>query len=208
MEPHREQLALDQVGLRRQAQSDRHVGLAHGEVELLVGGDQRDVDVGIKLDELAQPGSEPMHADARRRRHPQFAVRPLAAVGQLCARGFELHEHVVRGVMQEFALLGEDESAGVAVKQRHAELLLERRHLPRHRRLRQTELLAGVREAAGFGGGVENLELVPVHAHRVLKALAVIPPRPPARASPSAARKRSASSAAMQPWPAAVTAWR
>ena len=64
MEVHREQLALDQVGLRRQAQADRHVGLAHGEVELLLGGDQRDADVGIEIEELAEPRGEPVHADA------------------------------------------------------------------------------------------------------------------------------------------------
>ena len=67
---HREQLALDQVGLRRLAQADRHVGLAHGEIEFLVGGDQRDVDVGIEVDELAEPRREPMHADAGRGRAP------------------------------------------------------------------------------------------------------------------------------------------
>jgi hypothetical protein len=36
VEAHREQLALDQVGLRRLAQPDRHVGFAHRQVELLV----------------------------------------------------------------------------------------------------------------------------------------------------------------------------
>ena len=40
VEMHREQLALDQVGLGRLAQPDRDVRLAHREIELLVGGDQ------------------------------------------------------------------------------------------------------------------------------------------------------------------------
>ena len=163
VEMHREQLALDQVGLRRLAQPDGDVGLAHGEVELLVGGDQRDVDVGIEIEELAEPRGEPMHADADRGGHLEFAVRPLAAVGQLGARGFELHEHFVRGAVQQFALLGEDQAARVAVEQRAPTAPLERRHLPRHRRLRQAELLAGMREAAGLGGGVKDLQLVPIH---------------------------------------------
>ncbi len=64
VEMHREQLALDQVGLRRLAQADRDVGLAHREVELLVGGEQRDADVGIEIEEFAEPRREPMHADA------------------------------------------------------------------------------------------------------------------------------------------------
>ena len=58
--------------------------------------------------------------------HLELAVRPLAAVGQLGARRFELHEHVVGGAVEQLALLGEDEPAGVAVEQRDAELLLER----------------------------------------------------------------------------------
>ena len=163
MEAHREQLALDQVGLRRLAQPDGHIGLAHREVELLVGGDQRDVDIGIEVDEFAEPRRQPMHADAGRGLHLEFAVRPLLAVGQLGARGFELHEDVVRRMVQQLALLGQDQAAGVAMKQRDAELLFERGDLPRYRRLRQSELLAGVREAAGFGGSMKDLELIPVH---------------------------------------------
>ena len=38
VEMHGEQLALDQIGLGRLAQADGDVGLAHGEIELLVGG--------------------------------------------------------------------------------------------------------------------------------------------------------------------------
>jgi len=118
MKVHREQLALDQIGLRRLPQTNGDVGLAHGEVELLVGGQQRDVDFRIKLDEFAEPRRQPMDADARRRGHAQVAVRPLAAVGQLGARRFELHEHVVGGAIEQLALLGQDQAAGVAVKQR------------------------------------------------------------------------------------------
>ena len=163
MEVQREQLALDQVGLDRLAQPDRDVGLAHGEVELLLGGEQRDADVGIEVDELAEPRRQPVHADAGRGGHLELAVRPLARVGQLGARRLELHEHFMRGAVQQLALLGEDQAARMAVEQRDAELLLERRHLPRHRRLRQPELLAGMREASRLGGGVEDLQLVPVH---------------------------------------------
>ncbi len=76
-------------------------------------------------------------------------------VGELGARGFELHEDFVRGAIEELALLGQDQAAGVPVKQRDRQLLLERADLPRHRRLRQPELLAGMREAAGLGGGMK-----------------------------------------------------
>ena len=118
VEMHREQLALDQVGLRRLAQPDRDVGLAHGEVELLVGGDQRDADVGIEVEEFAEPRRQPMDAEAGRGRDLQLAVRLLAAVGELGARRLELHEHVVRGAVEQLALLGQDQAARMAVEQR------------------------------------------------------------------------------------------
>src|SRR6266516_3086060 len=54
----------------------------------------------------------------------------------------------------------------VAVEQRHVELLLERAHLARHRRLRQPELLPRMGEAGGLGRDVEDLQLVPIHDDR------------------------------------------
>ncbi len=211
----REQLALDQIGLHRLTQPDRHVRLAHGEVKLLFGGEQSHADVGIEVEELAEPRSQPVYADARRRRHLELAVRTLAAVSELGARSLELHEYVVRSVVKKLTLLGQNEPTRVAVEQRNPKLLLERGDLARHRRLRQTELLAGMREAAGLGGGVENLELIPIHRHLTSFPLAGRPAglrrySAATRDSVSlcAARKCPASSAAMQPWPAAVTAWR
>ena len=204
MEMHREQLALDQVRLRRLAQADGDVGLAHGEVELFVGGDQRDVDVRIEIEEFAEPRRQPMHADAGRGRHLEFAVRPLAAVGELGARRLQLHEHFMRRAVEHVALFGEDQAAGVAVKQRDRQLGFQRRNLARDRRLRQPEPLAGMGEGAGLGRGVKHFQLVPVHrgvGPAMIYSAA-------ARWCSCAARNFSASSAAMQPWPAAVTAWR
>src|SRR3954471_22160802 len=83
VEVHREELTLDQVGLRRQPQPDRNVSLAHREIELLLGGHQRDADIRIKLEEFAEPRGQPMHAEADRRLYLQFAMRLLAAVGEL-----------------------------------------------------------------------------------------------------------------------------
>ncbi len=104
-----------------------------------------------------------MHADARGRGHAQIAVRPLPAVGELGTRGLELHEDIVRGAKKQFALLGQDQAAGMAVKQRDRQLLFERADLPRHRRLRKPELFAGMGEAAGLGSSVKYFELVPIH---------------------------------------------
>ena len=160
---HREQFALDQVGLCRLTQPDGDVRLAHREVELFVGGDQRDVNVGIQIEKFTEPGREPMHADAGRGGHLQFAVRPLTAVGELGARRFQLHEHFMRCAVEHLALLGEDQAARVAVKERHRQFGFQRRDLARYRRLRQTQPLAGMGEGASLRRGVEHLQLVPIH---------------------------------------------
>ena len=163
MEMHREDLALDQIRLCRLAQADGDVGLAHGQIEFFVGGDQGYLDVGIEIEKLAEPRRQPVHADPRRGRDFQFAIRSLAAIGEFGAGRFQLHEHFMRRAVQEFALFGQDQAARVAVEQRHVEVALQRRHLARHRRLRQAQTLAGMGEGAGLGGGVEHFKLVPVH---------------------------------------------
>jgi len=163
VEVHRKKLALDQVRLGRLAQADRDVRLAHGEVEFLVGGEEGDADLRIEIAELAESGCQPMDADADRGGDLQVAIRPLAAVGELGARGLELHRDIVRGPVEQFALLRENEAAGAAMEQRNREFLLQRAYLSGNRRLRQAELLARMGETAGLGGGVENLEFIPVH---------------------------------------------
>ena len=129
MEADREQLALNQVGLRRLAGTNRNVGLAHREIELFVGDDQRDPDLRIERGEFAEPWDQPVDADARRGGDLEIAARPLAAVGELGPRRLQLHEDVMRGPEQEVALLGEDQPAGVTMKQRHRQFLLERADL-------------------------------------------------------------------------------
>ena len=63
------------------------------------------------------------------------------------------------------------------MEQRNGELLLERAHLPRHGRLRKSELLARMGEAARFGGGMEDLELVPIHSSSRSRSDATLPIR-------------------------------
>src|SRR3977135_3122611 len=95
----------------------------------------------------------------------------------------------------------------MAVEQRHRELLLQCADLPRHGGLRQAKLLAGMGEAARFGGGVKHLQLVPVHVGKPVP-MSCHDYSAAARSLARSARKRSASRAAMQPRPAAVTACR
>ena len=207
MKAHREQLALDQIGLGGLARADRDVGLAHRKIEFLVGHDQRDPDLGIKRGEFAEPRNQPVDADARRGGDLEVAARPLAAVGEFGARRLQLHEHIVRGAKQQVALFGQNQAARMAVEQRNRKLLLQRADLPRHRRLRQPELFAGMREASRFRRGVKHLQLVPIHVGKSV-ARSSHDHSAAARSLARKARKRSASRAAMQPRPAAVTACR
>src|SRR5207248_1631505 len=112
----------------------------------------------------------------------------------------------VRGSMKKLALFGEYEPTRMPVKQRHPEFALERRDLPRYRGLGKPQLLSGMGEASGFCGSMKNLELVPIHDRLVAQQAHSAAMR--GSAAPCAARKRSASSAAMHPCPAAVTACR
>ena len=94
VEVHGEQAPPDQVRLARLAQSQRDVRLAHREVEVLVRQQELQLDLGVELDELAEPRGEPIRAEAQRRRDPQFAVRLLPAVDEPAAHGVELEDHV------------------------------------------------------------------------------------------------------------------
>ena len=70
-----------------------------------------------QIAKFAEPRREPVHADAGCGLDLQFAIRPLAAVGQLGARRFQLHEDFMRRAIQQFALLGENQAARMAVEQ-------------------------------------------------------------------------------------------
>jgi N-methylhydantoinase A len=126
------------------------------------------------------------------------------------ARALEMKTVIVPpspGLLSAVGLLGEDQAAGVAVEQRHRQLLFERADLAGDGRLRQSKLLAGMREAARFRRCVKHLQLVPVHIGKSV-ASSSHGYSAAARSLARKARKRSASRAAMQPSPAAVTAWR
>ena len=160
---HGEELALDQVGLGRPAQPDRDIGLAHRQVELAVVEQHGDGDLGIELEELRDPGREPDRTEADRGGDPELAGRLVLRIGQPSAGGGKLGEDVMGGAVENLALLGENETPGMAVEQRHLEVLLERADLAADRRLRQAQIMAGMGEAAGIGHRVKDSELVPIH---------------------------------------------
>ena len=165
MEVDGEQPPLDQVGLLRLAQADRAVGLAHDQVELLVGEDQLQLDVRIEVEELLQALRQPPGAQPHRRGYAQYAGRPVLGLGELGTDILQLHQHVVRSAEQHFALFREHETAGMAMEERHADVLLERAHLARDGRLRQPERLGRMGERASLRRGVKHAQLVPIQRH-------------------------------------------
>ena len=146
-------------------------------------------------------------------------MRLLPAVDESAAHGVEFKNHVAHGAEQHFALFGQNETSGVAVKQRRAKVGLQRTDLTTYRRLAETQRLAGMGERPSVGGRLEDAQLIPVHERFPgptgplrFRLLICRTPSPAylysaaARFGSSAASQRSASSAAMQPRPAAVTA--
>ncbi len=75
-------------------------------------------------------------------------------------RETELVENGPRRDLKDLSRLGQSERAMPALEKRRAELLLERLHLARQRRLRQEQLLAGAREAQVTRRRLEALEQV------------------------------------------------
>ena len=177
------------------------------------------LDLRVEIDELAEPRGQPIGAEAQRRRDPQFAVRLLPAVDEPTAHSVELEDHVAHGAEQHFALLGQNEAAGMAMKQRRAEVGLQRPDLSADRRLAEAQRLARMGERPSVGGRLKDAQLIPIHERFLGPAgpIAIllvcsagagggVPYSAAARFGSWAASQRSASSAAMQPRPAAVTA--
>jgi hypothetical protein len=166
VEMHGEQPAADEVGLHRLAQPQRDIGLAHAEIEFVVGQQKLQLDFGKEFDEFAEPRREPIGAERERRGHAQIAVRLVPAVDQAAAHRVQLQRDVVHRAEQRLALFGEDQAARMAMKQRRAEILFERADLPADGRLAQTQRFAGMGERARLGRGLKNAQLVPVHCPR------------------------------------------
>ena len=156
MEMHGEQPALDEIGLLRLAQADRAVRLAHGQVEFLVGQDQLQADLRIELDEFLHALGQPAGAK------PTVVVTlstpeglSLASVSRDLDR-LQLHQHVMRRAEQQLALFGQHQAAGMAIEQRHADIMFQRADLPRDRRLRQMQRLGGMGERPSFRCSVKH----------------------------------------------------
>ena len=125
-------------------------------VELIIRHDERDGDFGVDFVELGQLGDEPHGAHGHRGGDHQRAARTFAAIHQRGFGGFEFVGHFRDGAEKDFALLGEDEAARVAVEQGDAHLLFQRRDLAGNGGLAEIEHVTGAGEALRLGDGVEN----------------------------------------------------
>ena len=153
----------DEVGLGRFAQAQRDIGLAHGEVQFVIGQDHDQFDIGIKLAEFRQARRQPGGAEAGIGGDLQQAMRLFTRVRKAQARALQPHQHLLHRAKKHFALLGQQKPARMTMKQRRLEVIFQRRDLSADRRLAQMQRLAGMGEGPGGGGGVKNAQLVPVH---------------------------------------------
>ena len=76
-----------------------------------------------------------------------------------------LREDLVRGAVQQLALLGQDQAARVAMEQRHAQAVLERADLPADRRLARFSGSPACVKLPASATAWKIPQLVPVHRH-------------------------------------------
>ncbi len=160
-------MALHQVRLLRRVHAYGDVGLTHREVEVGVVEQQGHRDVGIHLEEGLQPRGKPGRAETHRRRHLQPPGRLLLAFREQGLGHRELGEHLAHRAVQALALLRQNQAAGMAVEQRHLQRLLQRRDLAGYGGLAEVQRFARMGEAAGLGNGMEDPQLIPIHAYPV-----------------------------------------
>ena len=126
---------------------------------------------GIELGEFLDARRQPDGTEADRRGDAQLARRLVLRIHQARLRRGQLGEDVMRGAVEHFALLGENEAARMAMEQRHIESVFKRADLAADRRLRQAQFMAGMGEASRIRHRVEDPELVPIHG-MLLRGLA------------------------------------
>ena len=106
----------------------------------------------------------------RRRGISHSEAKPLVVVTVSCgARALRLEavgdllqplEQLGGGPLQRAPMLGQHQRARAALEQRHAQMLLQRPDLPAHGRLRDQQLVGGLREGQVAGGRLEALDQV------------------------------------------------
>ena len=163
---HRLQAPLHQVRLARRRQPQRDVGLAHAEIKLGVDHQQRDRDLRIAIHELLEMRDQPDGPQTDRGVDSQMPGGVVLGLAE--ARLDRRHpcRHLLRGLEQDLALLGQHQAARMAMEQGRADILLERADLAADRRLAEPQALGRTREAAGLGDAAEQTDAVPIQHPR------------------------------------------
>ena len=143
---------------RLRAIANREVDALPIEVEDPVVGRDEHIDVRVPLPEPRQARQKPQRGKWNSGRDRERLHRLLASYAR--DREGKLVENGPRRDLKDLARLGQSKRAVPALEKRRSELLLERLHLARQRRLRQEQLLAGAREAQMTRRRVETLKEV------------------------------------------------
>ena len=118
---------------------------------------------GFLLLMSGQARGEPERAETGGGGHTQFAKDFFLTVANARGGGVKSLGHGRGGVEQKLALLGQDQSARVAVEEVGIKLFLKPANLPTDGRLRQVKLVPCMGQRPGIGHGVKNSEFVPIH---------------------------------------------
>lgn len=117
----------------------------------------------VDADDLG--GAYADHAAAKRAQIRQFALEVVDPV-----------EDVARAAHENLARVGQHHLAAGAVEERHAELLLKRRDVAAHGRLREVELVRGPCKAAALGHREKGLHLLEIEHASSSKSLRILMP--------------------------------
>jgi chorismate mutase len=136
---------------------DPHVEAAFEQIDAFLG--ERDAQIHVRKFclVLRKKWREPEQREAAQCHDPQIARHFLRGSGRTCFDLFEFRQQNAAAVGIIRADFGQHDLARGALEQPDAKVLLETRHMARHDRGRDTELLRGLRETARVGDLDESL---------------------------------------------------
>ena len=115
-----------------------------------------------------------MGCDIVRRSHADFAGCSEVSAERLPLGRDDGIFHILRLEANELAAFGQGVAALPAIKQRGAELLLERRDSTADRRWAALQVMCGSGQAPGPRDGKKRLEIVPIHGFSNMKNASVV----------------------------------
>jgi hypothetical protein len=145
--------------IRLLSDPEREVGALGDEVLVPVRDHQIDPELRMVGEEIRKERNDPPHAKGRRQRHAQKTGKPVRAARRVLGV-VDRCNRLARPDEQGFARVGRGNLARRPREQLDAQSGLERGDRARDGRLRQPELLAGLRKAPGFNRAGEERKLM------------------------------------------------